>query len=198
LVTNYSNKHYGFPRGKVNEGEDGVSCAVREVWEEIGIDVAPYINEDCVITYNVRNESKTMYVAIGVPENIKFNPNHITRKEIGRIEWMSVKDLDANKDKDKFALIKMFIPPIKIYIQNYKQKTQNAPNLRSSNNQQKLGPLNVQGDVQRYSKVAVMRRVEERLVNFGRNLETIVGPIDFKCQKDDRQKKSAPKIANYQ
>lgn len=122
LVTNYTNKHFGFPRGKVNEGEDGVSCAIREVWEEIGIDITDYINEESSITFTNKKESKTMYVVIGVPENTKFNPNHITRKEIGKIEWTYLFDFEIQKDTDKFYGIKHFLPPLKMYIEKFKDK----------------------------------------------------------------------------
>lgn len=63
-----------------------MSCAIREVWEEIGIDISSLISEDNVITNNLKNESKTLYVVVGVNENFKFNPNHNTRMEIGNVE----------------------------------------------------------------------------------------------------------------
>lgn len=44
LVRGYkSNAGWGFPRGKVAKDEDDVSCAIREVKEETGFDIAPYI-----------------------------------------------------------------------------------------------------------------------------------------------------------
>lgn len=33
-----------FPRGKIDEQEDDTSCAVREVKEEVGVDVSKVIN----------------------------------------------------------------------------------------------------------------------------------------------------------
>ena len=33
-----------FPKGKANQGEEDVSCAIREIKEEIDLDVEPYIN----------------------------------------------------------------------------------------------------------------------------------------------------------
>ena len=39
LVQSYKRKRWGFPKGKVNEGEEGVACAGREAQEEIGINV---------------------------------------------------------------------------------------------------------------------------------------------------------------
>ena len=39
LVQSYKRKRWGFPKGKVNEGEGGMACAGREAQEEIGINV---------------------------------------------------------------------------------------------------------------------------------------------------------------
>ncbi len=44
IVTGTSKRFYGFPRGKINEGETQLQCASREVWEEIGFDVSKYIS----------------------------------------------------------------------------------------------------------------------------------------------------------
>lgn len=121
-MTNFSNKYYGFPKGKINEGEDGLTCAIREVWEEIGINISELISEDNVITHNAKNESKTLYVVVGVNEKFKFNPNHMTRKEIGRIEWMKISELEFHKELDKYLLVKPFINPLKLFIQRYKEK----------------------------------------------------------------------------
>lgn len=35
-----------FPKGKADEGETDVECAVREINEEIGFNIKPFINED--------------------------------------------------------------------------------------------------------------------------------------------------------
>jgi mRNA-decapping enzyme subunit 2 len=36
---NFRCTNYSFPKGKVNENEEGIQCAIREVWEEIGFDI---------------------------------------------------------------------------------------------------------------------------------------------------------------
>ena len=35
-----------FPKGKADEGEADLECAIREIGEEIGFNIRPYINED--------------------------------------------------------------------------------------------------------------------------------------------------------
>ena len=129
-------KYYNFPKGKVNEGEAGVACATREIWEEIGIDISKLIKDDCVIEYNVKKESKTMYVVVGVNENYKFNPNHRTRNEIGTIKWLSLKEYERRKNEEKFCLIKHFLDPIKMFIQTYSKKM-NLNNISEKNQEAK-------------------------------------------------------------
>lgn len=120
-------KYYNFPKGKVNEGESGVACAIREIWEEIGMDISKLIREDCVIEYNVKKENKTMYVVVGVNENYKFTPNNNTRNEIGSIKWISIKEFERRKNEDKFFLIKHFLEPLKLFIQVYSKKMNIKP-----------------------------------------------------------------------
>lgn len=45
LVQGYwSKSSWGFPKGKVNQDEPGHVCAVREVLEETGFDIGPFID----------------------------------------------------------------------------------------------------------------------------------------------------------
>lgn len=37
-------KDLDFPKGKANQGEDSVACAIREIKEEIEFDISPFIN----------------------------------------------------------------------------------------------------------------------------------------------------------
>ena len=46
LVQSYKRKRWGFPKGKVNEGEEGMACAGREAQEEIGINVDSLLDPD--------------------------------------------------------------------------------------------------------------------------------------------------------
>jgi len=39
-------KKLDFPKGKANQGEDDIECAIREIKEENEFDVRPYINKD--------------------------------------------------------------------------------------------------------------------------------------------------------
>ena len=43
IVSNLENTYFVFPRGKINEGETELECAIREVNEEIGYDISKKI-----------------------------------------------------------------------------------------------------------------------------------------------------------
>ena len=65
LVQSYFSKNsWGFPKGKINENETPVKCAIREVNEEIGFDISGHIDpesyievtkNDQIIRYTLRN-----------------------------------------------------------------------------------------------------------------------------------------------
>lgn len=87
LVTNFHNTNYSFPKGKVNENETGLNCAIREAWEEIGFSIKGLITENDKISIQARNgKLTTMYIITGIDEMTTFKT--VTRGEIGRIECL--------------------------------------------------------------------------------------------------------------
>jgi 8-oxo-dGTP pyrophosphatase MutT (NUDIX family) len=110
VVQTYDYKDYGFPKGKLDEGETGKDCAVRELVEEIGFDISEYLNDAEYITIETQPKTRvTLYIITGIPNQTRFKTN--TRKEIGRIDWMSLKNLrsqliEENYDKKKTNLRK--------------------------------------------------------------------------------------------
>jgi mRNA-decapping enzyme subunit 2 len=76
---------WSFPRGKINKDENDLDCAVREVYEETGldlreIDLVKPEHEMKYINVNLREQSLRLYVFRGVPMDTYFEPR--TRKEI--------------------------------------------------------------------------------------------------------------------
>lgn len=96
-VMNYECTSYSFPKGKVNQNESAIDCAIREVWEEIGYNVSKHITENDYIDYKKSDSQfRRMYIAFGVDENTSFKTN--TRKEIGKIEFFHIlKKVDSNR-----------------------------------------------------------------------------------------------------
>lgn len=109
LVTDFKNRHYTFPRGKIDPGESTYECALREVAEEIGQDMRPYTTiEDEIVKFS-SGRNVTMYVALGVPEDIVFAPK--TKKEIMDIRWYDINDL-PHQTYD----VNVFVEPLRRWI----------------------------------------------------------------------------------
>lgn len=107
-----ANATWGFPRGKINKNEPDELCAVREVYEEIGFDIAPYLVKDEFIEVTIRQKNFKLYIVSGVPGNTQFCPQ--TRKEISKIEWHNVKALpayssDTPQNSTKYFMVAPFM-----------------------------------------------------------------------------------------
>eukprot|EP00762_Andalucia_godoyi_P000840 ANDGO_03911.mRNA.1 mRNA decapping complex subunit 2 len=98
LVSSYSKKNsWGFPRGKIAKDECEMECAIREVDEEIGFDVRPYVKEDMYVEKFVLAHMVRLYLCVGVPESTRFQTR--TRKEIAEIQWHPIASLPRLNNK---------------------------------------------------------------------------------------------------
>lgn len=91
LVKGWSRDLWGFPKGKVDESEEDEVCACREVYEELGINIMPYIKKYMFIEAIVGEQTVKLYIIPGVKEDVIFQPQ--TRKEIGDIRWFHLDQL---------------------------------------------------------------------------------------------------------
>lgn len=96
LVKSYKGTTWGFPKGKIDKDEDKVSCAVREIAEEIGYDCSALIDANEFLEMQWQQQVMRLYVVPGVPEDTVFETQ--TKKEIGGIEWHKIKDLPTSKE----------------------------------------------------------------------------------------------------
>jgi len=107
-----SSSGWGFPKGKINQDEPTHSCAIREVLEETGYDLAQQLKFDDFIDMTIKEQRVTLYIVAGVPEDYPFQTR--TRKEISKIEWFNLADLPTwrrNKQvSGKFYLVSPFVP----------------------------------------------------------------------------------------
>uniref|UniRef100_A0A915LZ83 mRNA-decapping enzyme 2 n=1 Tax=Meloidogyne javanica TaxID=6303 RepID=A0A915LZ83_MELJA len=101
LVQGYyaSTNSWGFPKGKINEGELPVECAVREAFEEVGFDSKEYLLDKVRPLQSFVGETLVrLYIATDVPMDFHFKPH--LRKEIRKISWFSVWDLPKSRNDD--------------------------------------------------------------------------------------------------
>ncbi|KAF9229273.1 DCP2-domain-containing protein [Gyrodon lividus] len=106
-----SSSGWGFPKGKINEHEPPHECAIREVLEETGYNLAGQINTANVIEMSIKEQLISLFIIPGVSEDFPFKTR--TRKEISRIEWFKLTELPTWKRNraapGKFYLISPFI-----------------------------------------------------------------------------------------
>ena len=102
LVRGWNSKSWGWPKGKVNKNEDHLLCAAREVQEEIGFDVSPYISNERIISIKDGAVVMKLFVAPGVPESTYFETQ--TRKEISEIKWFPIKALRSENGPKMYSV----------------------------------------------------------------------------------------------
>lgn len=136
---------WSFPRGKINQEEDDLKCAIREVYEETGFDVekAGLVPENRSVKYFehiIREQHLRYYVIPSVPMDYKFAPR--TRKEISDIRWYKLADLPGRPKKkpgqdtsaaapnaSRFYMVAPFIEPLNRWV---KQQLKRKEKLRYS------------------------------------------------------------------
>jgi len=130
LAQSWGKQNWGFPKGKVNEEELPHVCAAREVYEETGFDINPYLDEQDFIEQVINDQTVRLYLIPGVSEDTKFQTQ--TRCEIRAIEWFNVQLLPTNK-KDQscrenlgtsatnFFMVIPFLRNLKIWLKNNKK-----------------------------------------------------------------------------
>lgn len=80
-------KKLDFPKGKANQGEDDVACAVREIKEEIDVDVSSFIRADQYISVQTMKE-KTVKLFIVVMDEQLFSTKLKRVYEVQAAEWI--------------------------------------------------------------------------------------------------------------
>lgn len=87
LIYEKGRNFWGFPKGHVELGETEIDTALREVKEEIGLDVHIISNKRYILNYIIKNEiDKTvvLYLATTNNDNIKMQES-----EIENAKWCS-------------------------------------------------------------------------------------------------------------
>ncbi|KAK7116397.1 hypothetical protein V1264_002085 [Littorina saxatilis] len=97
MVQGYTSKtSWGFPKGKVESEESGIECAVREVYEETGIDVEKQIHDAQYLDHWFSEQFTRLYIIPGIQTDSAIQPK--LRKEIREYKWMPVEALPTHKN----------------------------------------------------------------------------------------------------
>ncbi len=87
-----SNK-WGLPKGHMNQKEignnDKISCAIRETWEETGLNLIK--NHNCKIIGKVNMNNKLFFIFHLLYDKLKLNP--IDTNEISSVKWINLNDI---------------------------------------------------------------------------------------------------------
>jgi len=89
------NKGWSFPRGKVDQSESPLSCAIRETKEEVGFDVTPLLPPTPSLLPMVLGG----FFVIGNVDDERVQFQTETRFEIGEIEWRAFTNLSKEEKK---------------------------------------------------------------------------------------------------
>ena len=94
---------WGFPKGKMDEGESEVACAIRECAEETGFDASAHVSPEDFVEITHKGQNQRLYMARDVPADYNFVTQ--TRNEISAIKWFDVGDLAQGKvgGSDRFS-----------------------------------------------------------------------------------------------
>lgn len=141
LVQSYLAKcSWGFPKGKVNENEDPVHCAIREVYEETGYDITSLLVPTDYIEANINLHRTRLYIVRNVPLKTQFSPR--TRNEIKCCDWFLIDSLPTNKsdaiskqiNANSFFMIIPFIKRLKKWISDKRSGIALIVNGNNNNN----------------------------------------------------------------
>ncbi|KAI6779534.1 mRNA decapping complex subunit-like protein [Emericellopsis cladophorae] len=125
--------NWSFPRGKINKDEADLDCAVREVWEETGLDLraAGLVPKEPpkALEVTMREQQIRLYVFRNVPMDTHFQTQ--TRKEISKIQWYKLSELpafrkknqgqDAANSTNKFYMVAPFLFQLKKWVATQKK-----------------------------------------------------------------------------
>lgn len=93
MVQPWRGEKWSYPSGKINEEETEDACAIREVWEETGIDISGRVDTDSYVKAYVPATGKEvkLFLVPGISDEVPCGPT--TRKEISKIGWIALAKL---------------------------------------------------------------------------------------------------------
>lgn len=127
MLRPWKGKHWVFPKGKVNEGEEPIDCAAREALEEVGFNPLALLKasggEFLSIRGNNPDQPTRFYIGVGAPDDGSVEYRPLTRSEVSEIGWFELEALpdDAGQPKAKrfWTMLSLF-RPLKQWVANRK------------------------------------------------------------------------------
>lgn len=118
LVYEKGRNFWGFPKGHIEENENEIETALREVKEEVGLEVNIISNKRYILNYNIRNEiDKTTILYLATPKDDKII---MQESEIENVKWCDFEETINTLTFDNWK--EMFKEVIKdIDVQNFLQ-----------------------------------------------------------------------------
>jgi len=99
LVVQGNSGIWSFPKGRVNENENDINCALREVLEETGVKLE---EKDIIYCNKIKIDYNIYFILPTSIEYIKgIKQEHTDKYEVIDIQWLSLKELkelSCNKD----------------------------------------------------------------------------------------------------
>lgn len=114
--TGYADGKLCPPGGHVEEGETPLEATVRELKEEVGIEVDP--NDLDFVCVAARNESPTAYVAYEfVLKDKDYEPTNTELEKCSELVWVDVTNLPEDVISDFAQIIKQSVVGDKKYLE---------------------------------------------------------------------------------
>ncbi|KRZ66637.1 m7GpppN-mRNA hydrolase [Trichinella papuae] len=184
----FARRSWGFPKGKINEGETVQQCAVREVLEETGYDIGKLMTDSPYLERKFGGYTCGLFLVTGVEHDFPFQPQ--TKNEIGRLQWFLIDALPKHSKDYKssggyqpkhFFTVTPFLHFIKMHIRNERSRLEA---LRTSSLVVLQGSLSTTTDEEQLSSKGIetflfgseddpiisssFRQVEEEVTNYER------------------------------
>jgi 8-oxo-dGTP pyrophosphatase MutT (NUDIX family) len=102
--SSYHDKEYGFVKGKIEPNETEEECCIREVSEEIGINLSIDDLEESIVQTNSRKDIKLYYV------NWQYHISdtlHLCEREISSVKWFSVEGIPTVYKNQRNIIMKI-------------------------------------------------------------------------------------------